>query len=135
MASAWSTAARKLKTPDDFMVSALRACALGSGADLALALRLQGQMGQPVFQPRSPAGFGDLAADWGGPDALFKRVQAAQLLAGRLPDRPGLTPLALGQQALGGTLDEQTATALRRAESVQQGVALLLASPAFQWRA
>ncbi|MCC7330055.1 MAG: DUF1800 domain-containing protein [Gammaproteobacteria bacterium] len=133
--AAWSTAARKLKTPDDFMVSALRACALGSGADLALALRLQGQMGQPVFQPRSPAGFGDLAADWGGPDALFKRVQAAQLLAGRLPDRPGLTPLALGQQALGGTLDEQTATALRRAESVQQGVALLLASPAFQWRA
>jgi uncharacterized protein (DUF1800 family) len=31
-------------------------------------------------------------------------------------------------------LDGETAKALRRAESVQQGVALLLASPAFQWR-
>ena len=44
------------------------------------------------------------------------------------------TPLAIGQSALGDALDADTATALRRAESVQQGVALLLASPAFQWR-
>ncbi|MBN8715547.1 DUF1800 domain-containing protein [Thermomonas sp.] len=132
--AAWQPGARKFKTPDDFCLSALRACGLGAESDLALALRLQAQLGQPVFQPRSPAGFGDVAADWGGPDALFKRVQAAQALANRLPDT-GATPLALGQAALGEALDAQTATALRRAESIQQGVALLLASPAFQWRA
>ena len=131
---AWSAQARKFKTPDDFVVSALRAAALDAPQDLLLSLRLQGELGQPMFQPRSPAGFGDVAADWGGPDALFKRVQAAQALAARLPEASGHTPLALAQAALGSALDAQTATALRRAESVQQGVALLLASPVFQWR-
>jgi uncharacterized protein (DUF1800 family) len=133
-AAAWQPAARKFKTPDDFFISALRACGLQAPDDMAMAVRLQAQLGQPVFQPRSPAGFGDVAADWGGPDALFKRVQAAQAIADRLQDMQGSTPLALGEAALGSSLDTQTATALRRAESVQQGVALLLASPAFQWR-
>ena len=95
---------------------------------------MQGQLGQPVFQPRSPAGFGDIAADWGGPDALFKRVQAAQALAERLPASSHATPQSIGEAALGAELDAETAKALRRAESVQQGVALLLASPAFQRR-
>ncbi|WP_256646583.1 DUF1800 domain-containing protein [Thermomonas paludicola] len=131
---AWVAMDRKFKTPEDFCVSALRACGLDGQRELALSLRLQGQLGQPVFQPRSPAGFGDVAADWGGPDALFKRVQAAQTLAERLPTGIDLTPQVLGDAVLGSALDAQTATALRRAESVQQGVALLLASPAFQWR-
>ena len=132
--AAWSPEAGKFKSPEDFIVSALRACQLREDADLALSVRLQGQLGQPVFQPRSPAGFGDVAADWGGPDALFKRVQAAQALAERLPAASDATPQALGQAALGSGLDAETATSLRRAESVQQGVALLLARPAFQWR-
>lgn len=132
---AWSDQARKFKTPDDFIISSLRACRLDDRADITLTLQLQARLGQPPFQPRSPAGFGDVAADWGGPDALYKRVQAAQEMADRLPAVAGSTPLQLGQAVLGGALDGQTATALRRAESVQQGVALLLASPAFQWRA
>jgi uncharacterized protein (DUF1800 family) len=132
--AAWSPTAGKFKSPEDFIVSALRACQLRDDADLALGVRLQGQLGQPVFQPRSPAGFGDVAADWGGPDALFKRVQAAQALAERLPASGDATPQAIGEAALGMGLDGETAKALRRAESVQQGVALLLASPAFQWR-
>ena len=132
--AAWAADARKFKTPDDFLLSALRATGLDDAGSLGLALRLQGELGQPVFQPRSPAGFGDVAADWGGPDALFKRVQAAQTLAERVAVGAAL-PLVLGQAALGAGLDADTALALRRAESVQQGVALLLASPAFQWRA
>lgn len=132
--AAWSASAGKFKSPDDFIVSSLRACGLDEDADLALGLRLQGRLGQPVFQPRSPAGFGDVAADWGGPDALFKRVQSAQALAERLPASVDITPQAIGEAALGASLDGDTARALRRAESVQQGVALLLASPAFQWR-
>lgn len=130
--AAWADDARKFKTPDDFMLSALRACGLDADADLGLALRLQAQLGQPLFQPRSPAGFGDIAADWSGPDALYKRVQAALALAER---SPAAVPLELGRSALGTGLDDDTAMALRRAESARQGMALLLASPAFQWRA
>lgn len=129
--AAWSGEARKFKSPDDFLVSSLRACALDDAASIGLSLRLQGQLGQPVFQPRSPAGFGDLAADWGGPDALFKRVQAAQALAERSLQSE---PLAMASAVFADGLDAETMTALRRAESARQGIALLLASPAFQWR-
>lgn len=130
--AAWTAQARKFKTPDDFLLSSLRACDLARPAEVMLAMRLQGTLGQPLFQPRSPAGFGDVAGDWGGPDALFKRVQAAQALAERAQET---SPEALGRRVLGAGLDATTALALRRAESTRQGVALLLASPAFQWRA
>lgn len=129
--AAWGEDARKFKTPDDFLLSALRATGLDGDADVRLALQLQAQLGQPLFQPRSPAGFGDIADDWGGPDALFKRVQAAQALAERAAVA---SPAALGADVLGDVLGTDVAMALRRAESAQQGVALLLASPVFQWR-
>jgi len=129
--AAWGEDARKFKTPDDFLLSALRASGLDGDADVRLALQLQAQLGQPLFQPRSPAGFGDIADDWGGPDALFKRVQAAQALAERAAVA---SPAALGADVLGDALGTDAAMALRRAESAQQGVALLLASPVFQWR-
>lgn len=131
--AAWSADARKFKTPDDFTLSALRACGLDRTGDVVVSLDLLARMGQPLFQPRSPAGFADTAADWSGPDALFKRVQAAQAVAERVPTAD-VVPLQMGTLALGAALDPETATALRRAESVQQGIALLLASPAFQWR-
>ena len=131
--AAWSADAHKFKTPDDFTLSALRACGLDRAGDVVVSVDLLARMGQPLFRPRSPAGFADTAADWSGPDALFKRVQAAQALAERVPVAD-VVPLQMGMAALGPTLDPETATALRRAESVQQGIALLLASPAFQWR-
>lgn len=130
---AWSGAARKFKTPDDFLVSALRAGGLDGGARPQSLVALLRQMGQPPFTPRSPAGFADRTADWTGPDALWKRVQAAEALAQRLP-QGRVDPLELSQAALGAGLDTDTATALKRAESARDGAALLFASPAFQWR-
>ena len=91
------------------------------------------RLGQPTFMPRSPAGFSDLAADWIGPDALGKRVQAAEGLAARVP-RAGLDPQALARSLLGPRFDLPTRTAIGRAEAPQQALALLFASPAFQWR-
>jgi len=90
------------------------------------------RMGQPPFTPRSPAGYADVAAEWSGPDALWKRVQAAEALAGLVAPTD---PLALAGSVFATSLDQDTASALRRAESARDGVALLLASPAFQWRA
>lgn len=132
---AWQSGLHKFKTPDDFFVSALRGCGLDAERDIALALQMQGKLGQPIFQPRSPAGFADVAAEWSGQDALFKRVQAAQAIADRVSvGRDMESPLNVAQSMLGDSLDNATAVALRRAESVQQGIALLLASPVFQWR-
>ena len=130
---AWSADARKLKTPDDFVVSTLRSTGATSVAQPRALLGLLGRLGQPPFTPRSPEGFADAAADWSGADAVWKRIQAAQsraeTAAGDDPD-----PVRTAATVFGDALDGDTLTALRRAESPREGLALLFASPAFQWR-
>lgn len=130
---AWSADARKLKTPDDFVVSTLRSTGATTIAQPRVLVGLLGRLGQPPFTPRSPAGFADGAADWSGADAVWKRIQAAQSLAetatGEDPD-----PVRTAAVVFGDALDVDTLTALRRAESPREGLALLFASPAFQWR-
>lgn len=39
------------------------------------------QFGQPVWRPGSPAGWDDVAASWAGPDAIMRRVEAAERMA------------------------------------------------------
>lgn len=129
---AWAPSARKFKTPDDLIVSALRA----SGTPLRIqALQpLLVLLGQPPFTPRSPAGYPDSSAAWSGADALLKRIQTAQRLSETAADAV-LEPVEIARAALGATLDVETATAIRRAESARGGLAVLFASPVFQWRA
>jgi uncharacterized protein (DUF1800 family) len=130
--AAWSDDARKFKTPDEFVVSAMRA---GDGMQIEPRnlLRLLQDLGQPLFTPRSPAGFPDTMNDWATGDALRKRVQAASLLAERI--KPNQTPHALAASVLGSdALDGDLGALLRRAGSPQEGFALLFSSPAFQWR-
>lgn len=130
---AWADDARKLKTPDDFVVSALRSTGTLPNEQPRALVGLLGRLGQPPFTPRSPAGFADDAAEWSGADAVWKRIQAAQTLAetagGTAPD-----PLRTAGDVFGPHLDADTALAVRRAESPREGLALLFASPAFQWR-
>ncbi len=129
--AAWSAQARKFRTPDDFVVAAMRAGDLTLGEDPRGLLRLLDGLGQPVFTPRSPAGFPDTTADWATGDALRKRVQAASALAARM--RSPLLPVELARRTVGAA-DGDLAALLRRAGSPQEGYALLFASPAFQWR-
>ncbi len=130
--AAWSDNARKFKTPDDFVVSALRAGGVAQIETRTLIRLLEG-LGQPVFTPRSPAGFPDTANDWATGDALRKRVQAAAQLAERV--HQSRTPYALAAEVLGSDAAESDLGALlRRAGSPQEGFALLFSSPAFQWR-
>ena len=76
--------------------------------------------------PTSPAGYDDTMASWAGPDALIRRVETAERIATRyrIEDVP-----ALANSLFGDTLNDTTATWLRRAESSTQALALLLASP------
>lgn len=131
---AWAPTVRKFKTPDDFVVSALRATDITVEAKPRMLVDLLTRLGQPPFTPRSPAGFADEAAQWSGPDALWKRVQAAESLAEVTPAER-VDPLAIARELFADQLDDDTLLALRRAESPRDGLALLLASPAFQWRA
>ncbi|WEY39339.1 DUF1800 domain-containing protein [Paraburkholderia sp. SUR17] len=128
---AWSPHAAKFKSPWEWTVSAMR----GLGwQDLGAfqAAPLLTQLGEPVWRPGSPAGYDDIAASWAAPDALVRRVEAAQRFAAHAS--PDLDPRTLGQQLFAGTLSEPTALAVSRAESTSTAIALLLVSPDFQRR-
>ena len=128
---AWAPTARKFKSPDDYLLSAVRAAAIEH--DPRRQLDLQVRLGQPPFTPRSPAGWPDTVADWAGGDALWKRMQAASALGEAVPAGQ-LPALQLAREALGGQADDALLSALRGAGSAGEGYALLFASPAFQWR-
>ena len=92
-------------------------------------LGLMNQLGQPVWRPGSPAGFDDIAASWAGPDALMRRVEAAERIASRTGGL--IDARTLGPRVLPGALGPATTQAIARAESPGQGLALLLVAPEF----
>jgi uncharacterized protein (DUF1800 family) len=130
-AEAWETPQSKFKTPADFIYSAYR----GLGIPLREKRRsLQSfeALGQRALSPGSPAGWPDTSADWDGSSALLKRITWADVVAQRMGDARNARELA--PQLLGGSLSEDTAKAIARAESGAQALTLLLASPDFMRR-
>ncbi|RKP49725.1 DUF1800 domain-containing protein [Pararobbsia silviterrae] len=128
---AWSPAAVKFKTPWEWTLSSLRGLGVRDLGTMQPAPLLT-QLGQQTWRPGSPAGYDDIAASWAAPDALVRRVEAAQRLAARFGDRAD--PRELGQQLLAGSLSDATGLAVSRAESTSTAIALLLVSPDFQRR-
>lgn len=124
----WAPQPLKFKSPWEWSVSALRALGTRQLEPMVAANVLR-QLGQPTWQPGSPAGWDDIAASWAGPDALVRRVEVAQ----RFADRAGSTvdARALAEKLYPGSLSDATRTAIARAESPTEGLALLLVSPEF----
>jgi uncharacterized protein (DUF1800 family) len=121
---AWGTS-QKFRTPWDWTIAALRGTGVTSlpGATAAAAFQ---QLGQAVWKPGSPAGYDDIAPSWAGPDALYRRVEVAQ----RIATRAGTADARqLAESLFPAALGEATRTAISRAESGQQALALLLVSP------
>ena len=83
----------KMKTPFEFVVSALRA----TGADVTDALpiaRALQQLGMPLYQCQPPTGYKDTADAWLNTGALVERMNfAVRLATGKLPG----TSLAVDQ--------------------------------------
>ena len=123
----WAPQPLKFKTPWEWSVSALRA--LGTSLDPKIAVGLLKQLGQPTWQPGSPAGWDDIAASWAAPEAMMRRVEIAQRFASHAGS--SIDPRALAQKVLPGGLSDRTKVAIARAESPQEGLALLLVSPEF----
>ena len=128
---AWEPRPRKFKTPEDFVFSTLRALDLtpSTPQEVIHAFEL---MGQRQYTPGSPAGWADTAASWDGSDALMHRVLWASQTADRYPG--GTSPEDVAGAALGAVLRPETRTAMHRASSGPQALALLLMSPEFQRR-
>jgi uncharacterized protein (DUF1800 family) len=126
----WAQHPPKFKSPWEWTVSALRGLNVSEIPGRAQAAAgLFNQMGQPIWRPGSPKGFGDMTADWAGPASLMRRIETAgrfaKLAAGRIDAR------ILAKQILPGSLSPKTAEHIARAESPEQGLALLLVAPEF----
>lgn len=151
----WAEASQptKVKSPHEFLVSALRAL----DADPARAPRLVamlGGLGQPLFQQSAPTGWPERATEWVSSSALLARMNAALALVGgqvrgvrpailsdvRLSSEPGALIDHLDHEILGGTMGTATRRTLQermRAASDpstmrQTAIGLILGSPEFQ---
>lgn len=128
---AWDAKPRKFKTPEDLVFSTLRAFDASPSQPQEI-IRSFDFLGQRQYTPGSPAGWPDIAKGWDGSDALMHRVLWASRVAERY-DR-GVNPIDLAASSLGGFARPETLSALRRAASGPQALALLLLSPEFQRR-
>jgi uncharacterized protein (DUF1800 family) len=140
----------KVKTPFEFLTSALRA----TGADIQNAaplVRVMQQMGMPLYLCQPPTGYKDTSDAWVNAGALVNRMNTGlQLASGQLLgvsiDHSGLLrshdsapDLAAArttfvQAMLGNDVSPTTLETIAKAETVAQMAALTLGSPEFQRR-
>ncbi|WP_404333751.1 DUF1800 family protein [Sphingomonas sp. MMS12-HWE2-04] len=124
----WVAGPVKFKSPWEWSVAAWRA--LGNQQLTPNGVSgLLGQLGQPVWKPGSPAGWDDVAGAWAGPDAVMRRVEAAERMAQRTRDTVDARRRAA--ELFPGALSPSTVQAIARSESPAQGVALMLVAPEF----
>ena len=120
----------KLRTPQDYVLAALRAADLPDDNRPNAPAIMRG-LGQPLFGAPFPIGWSDRAVDWAGPESMMRRVDWAYGFAGRAA---ALDPAAVADASLGPLLTNATASAIRAAGSRRDGLTLLLTSPEFQRR-
>ncbi len=136
----------KVKTPFEFVVSAVRATGLDlrNARPLVQAVR---QLGMPLYFCQPPTGYADRADAWVNTGALLNRMNfALTLVNGRMRGMDGDWSTAvptdtaanvrsyLVANVLANDLSPATESTLARAEDVRQAAALTLGSPEFQRR-
>ena len=127
---AWSTAPAKLRPPLEFVMAVTRLT--GQIPEQPPALAALRAMGQPWYRAPSPKGWDETNDGWATPDGIKTRLDWVRRLAARTD--PRTDPRALAEQALGPALSPPTRRAIAGAESVPQGITLLLLSPEMQRR-
>ncbi len=134
----------KVKTPFEFVASAVRATAVDSVNAMPLVQTMR-ELGMPPYQCQPPTGYADKAEAWVNTGALLNRMNfAVALTEGRVR---GMRPAAAGRsesneasldeivdQVLAGDLSASTRETVAKASRPSQAVALVLGSPEFQRR-
>ena len=129
----------KLKRPFEFIVSALRASRAEVKSEMALVDYLV-RMGHAPFQYPTPDGYPDFASPWTG-TLLWRWHFAIALSRNKIDKKIKVDESALTEEA--GDLNGLAASLLGRvptteeiasAERTGEPLAILLASPGFQWR-
>ena len=127
----WSAETAKARSPYEFLMSAMRTVGYVP-QDERLLLAPLTVMGMPLWQPPGPNGWPDTTAAWITAKGMKSRLDVSAAIAARLKER--VDPKELLEACFGPTASAETRQAVARAESRQQGLAVLLMSPEFQWR-
>jgi uncharacterized protein (DUF1800 family) len=125
----------KVKTPFEFIVSAVRATGARVDGDAQPLVREMRTLGMPLYFCQPPTGYKDTADAWVNAGALVGRMNFAldltnSKMRGMTVDRQ--EPLAGHLGSLIGDLSETTRETIARATSGPQAMALTLGSPEFQ---
>ena len=131
----------KVKTPFEFVVSALRATA-ADVTEAAPLVRAMQQLGMPLYMCQPPTGYKDTADAWVNTGALVNRMNFALALAdGKVPGVAIASRDAIGGSAeeavaalLGGDASESTRATIGKAANAPQLAAFTLGAPEFQRR-
>jgi uncharacterized protein (DUF1800 family) len=129
---AWETPFAKFRRPEEYAITLLRAANVRQLPNTAAVGSLT-TMGQRPYAAPGPDGWSDIAESWLTADLVWKRLEFAQAYAERI-GRGDVDPVQLGEACLGPLLSDETRTAIRRAESPPQGLALLFGAPEMQRR-
>ncbi len=123
----------KVKTPFEFIVSAVRATG-AKVADARSLVRSMQELGMPLYQCQPPTGYKDVADAWVNTGALVARMNVALSLAdNRLPG-VHISGSAAPDDLLGVELSDATRATIAKAATRPQALALALGSPEFQRR-
>lgn len=139
--AAWDGFGGKVKQPLEFMGSAMRALevpgkrliSLKPGRVVESFVRPLVDLGQSYNGPLGPDGFPDDAGSWVQPFGLAQRITWAMATVQWIPTKR-LDPVEFAEAALGDAASERLLWAAARAETRDQGVALVLASAEFNRR-
>ncbi len=128
---AWNPAPAKMRSPYEFIVATNRL--LGHlPEEPGQVIGPLNLMGMGLWTPPGPNGYPDTVAAWGSPEGMKLRLDYCAQVASRLRDPPN--PSQLFEALCGDGASPLTREAIARAESRQQGLALLLMSPEMQRR-
>jgi len=129
-AESWDREARKLRTPEEFVIAAFRA--LRQPAAGPQIVNMMNALGQPLWYPPGPNGFPDVLDAWASPKGMRSRLDVAAELGHQAG--PGPNPNELVDIVIGAAASAETRQAVSRAASRAEGFALLLMAPEFQRR-
>ena len=134
----------KIKTPFEFVVSAVRAARVDAVNPLPFVQSLR-DLGMPLYMCQPPTGYSDKAEAWVNTGALLNRMNfAVALTSGRMrggrgqavraPDRAAVSSDLIATAVMAGDVSAATSATVAKAMNAPQAVALLLGSPEFQKR-
>ncbi len=132
----WNPAPGKMRSPVEYVTAGYRLLSLPHGdkseQQIRAAMGSARAMGEFPMTATSPNGWPLTSQAWSGPDAVLNRIEWARQVGARMPR--DVNALDVAEAGMGPRLSSATKTAMSRAETQGEALALLIASPEFQRR-